>query len=700
MKTYATMKAKRLHIRLGDIIALAAITLVLNLGFALPAHAYVDPSVMTYTIQALAGVAVALSTVIGVVWRRLRRKVYKTFNIDENKGKLVEPDVKAISPDLAIKASEAAMAPGSFGAKAHEDSDLKYKPAKWHKRILPAALISTFTTATLLLVAPYELVAANSDSLLFGLEDIWAPVAIATLVVDAIVFAILLAFRGKAFKIACSLVFAFGACCYLQALFMNFALPAANGYPVDWGEYTTVTVESALMWVAVFAIVIAFGARSSWKAQRIVPLAAAALIFVQGAGVASLFMDDPTKSIAQQSEEQAIAESIVTDDGLYDLDPNSNVVVFVLDTIDTTLLMPLMDSNPEYFEGMTDFTFFNDVSGSMVPTRYGAGFLYTGVMPSKDEPFQTWWDERYDRSSFVKDIKAQGYSVDIYTDSLFNGVQELDEYVDNIHPLTEAAQLDSPESVVLMLWKCAMYRDMTWALKAPFWFYTEEVNDSMTSKEKGWEQSSPYRMNDSLYYADLKERGLTLSDTGSNGAFKFIHLLGSHWPYVLDENAQATPLNESDIDRQTLGSFKIVGDYIQDMKDLGVYDSSTIIVTSDHGIFDYGPELEELDRPTSPIMFVKPANPENPGQPLATSEVPITHAHFHPTVIEAVGGDWQAYGTPALKETPNDDTRYYYMTVHDGKVDHSVKEYAIDGDVKDLSNWELTSFEWKLNTTW
>ena len=32
----------------------------------LPALAYVDPSVMTYTIQALAGVAVALSTVAGV----------------------------------------------------------------------------------------------------------------------------------------------------------------------------------------------------------------------------------------------------------------------------------------------------------------------------------------------------------------------------------------------------------------------------------------------------------------------------------------------------------------------------------------------------------------------------------------------------------------------------------------------------------
>lgn len=700
MKTYAITKAQKACIHLADIAVLTLIALVLNLGLASPAHAYVDPSVMTYTIQALAGVAVALSTVIGVVWRRLRRKLYKTFNIDENRGKLVEPDVAAVSPDAAAKATDDATKPGSFGALAHEDPDLKYKPKRWHARILPAALISTFATATLLLVAPYELVAANSDSLLFGLQDIWAPVAIAALIVDVIVFAVMMAFRGKAFKVACALVFAFGACCYLQALLMNFALPAANGYPVDWSQYTTITVESALMWIAVIAICIVFGVKGSWKMQRVIPLAAAAMIFVQGAGVASLFIDDPTKSIAQQSEEQSAETPVVTDDGLYELASENNVVVFVLDMIDTTLLMPLMDSNPEYFEGLTDFTFFDDVSGAMVPTRYGAGFLYTGVMPSKDEPFQTWWNERYERSTFIEDIKAQGYSVDLYTDSLFNGIEELDDYVDNIHPLTEASTLDSPESVVKVLWKCAMYRDMTWALKAPFWFYTEEVNNSMTTKEKNWEQSSPYRMNDSLYYADLQERGLSLVDNDSTGAFKFIHLLGSHWPYVLDENAQATPLNESDIDKQTLGSFRIVGDYIQMMKDLGVYDDATIIITSDHGIFDYGPELEELDRPTSPIMFVKPANPDSPGQPLATSDIPITHAHFHPTVIEAVGGDWQAYGTPALKEADNDDVRYYYMTVHDGKVDHTVKEYAIDGDVKDMDNWALTGFQWTLNTEW
>ena len=58
-------------------------------SFALPhvAYAYVDPSVMTYTIQAVAGVAVALAAVAGVALRRTRRWLVRALGIDENARK-------------------------------------------------------------------------------------------------------------------------------------------------------------------------------------------------------------------------------------------------------------------------------------------------------------------------------------------------------------------------------------------------------------------------------------------------------------------------------------------------------------------------------------------------------------------------------------------------------------------------------------
>jgi len=54
---------------------------------------YVDPSVMSYTIQAIAGVAIALGVVFGVIWRKVKRGANKVLNRDENAGKEVEDEI-------------------------------------------------------------------------------------------------------------------------------------------------------------------------------------------------------------------------------------------------------------------------------------------------------------------------------------------------------------------------------------------------------------------------------------------------------------------------------------------------------------------------------------------------------------------------------------------------------------------------------
>lgn len=66
-----------------------------------PILAYVDPSVMTYTIQAVAGVVIALGAVIGVTWRIMRKKAQKVLKIDENSKKEVEEDVQIIDENAA-----------------------------------------------------------------------------------------------------------------------------------------------------------------------------------------------------------------------------------------------------------------------------------------------------------------------------------------------------------------------------------------------------------------------------------------------------------------------------------------------------------------------------------------------------------------------------------------------------------------------
>ncbi len=49
---------------------------------------------MSYTVQAVAGVVIALGVVFGVVWRKVKKGANKALGRDENAGKEVEDEVE------------------------------------------------------------------------------------------------------------------------------------------------------------------------------------------------------------------------------------------------------------------------------------------------------------------------------------------------------------------------------------------------------------------------------------------------------------------------------------------------------------------------------------------------------------------------------------------------------------------------------
>ncbi len=53
---------------------------------------YIDPSVTTYLIQAVAGVVIAVGAGLAIYFHKAKKKVNDKLGIDENKGKEVESD--------------------------------------------------------------------------------------------------------------------------------------------------------------------------------------------------------------------------------------------------------------------------------------------------------------------------------------------------------------------------------------------------------------------------------------------------------------------------------------------------------------------------------------------------------------------------------------------------------------------------------
>lgn len=56
------------------------------------AFGYIDPSVMTYAIQAIAGVIIAAGAGLAIYFRKAKKKVQDKLGIDENANKEVESD--------------------------------------------------------------------------------------------------------------------------------------------------------------------------------------------------------------------------------------------------------------------------------------------------------------------------------------------------------------------------------------------------------------------------------------------------------------------------------------------------------------------------------------------------------------------------------------------------------------------------------
>ena len=671
-----------------DSVALLAMAACLWVGLSCPALAYVDPSVMTYTIQALAGVAVALSAVIGVAWRRLRRVVLRVLKVDENAGKTVETHVSRVvdaSPDLPTSKPTTLMAPkgGAYDGA----------PLTWPKRFGIALVAMALFMFTNFVAAPYEIVGANGDSLLFNLHDVWIVMLAFAFLAGTAVALLLSALRGRAFDVAVAIVFALGAASLAQALFMNGGLPTADGKAVDWGGFAGSTATSLVVWAALVAAAIVFVVKVPSLGRLGLCSLAVVLMLVQGVGVARYVK----RAITQP------AEYMVSKQGLFEVSDKSNVIVFIVDTVDTQEFDTVLADYPDTLDSFTGFTYFRNSVGSMIPTAYGVPFLTTGQMLNAGDDYASYVDGRWEKGSFISDVANDAnYSVSLYADCLYTGKSLYGDMTDNIHPAADKGV--DVWATIGILSKVSLYRNAPWAAKSAFWYYTDDMNQAVLGIGSGEtsDYDTPYVIDDGAYYDELKSRGLSVSDEQDKaGALKVIHLNGSHVPFVYDENMDV-PEGGSTMEQQTRGVFRIVEQYLDDLKELGVYDDSTIIITADHGYWgstlhgESAPTTDDLNHPISPVCLVKPAGARGEYQ---VSEAPVSHADFQPTVLKAMGdeADAASFGDGTSYFDVSDTAqrlRYFVMERYDGVHETTMDQYVVDGDALDFSNWSYTGVSW------
>jgi hypothetical protein len=193
-----------------------------------------------------------------------------------------------------------------------------------------------------------------------------------------------------------------------------------------------------------------------------------------------------------------------------------------------------------------------------------------------------------------------------------------------------------------------------------------------------------YIANDHRYYKDLTEKKLSFTTAESEKRFTLIHLVGTHPAFTFGRNMEKVePENGSELN-QARAAFTITFEYLDQLKKMGLYEDSTIIVTADHG-----GKSEITDPPPYVSLFVKPSG--SFGTPLAFNNAPLTFDSFRATVIKEAGGNSEKYG-PTYFEVPENAviTRpYFTYYTPQGKTSEVVFEYEITDDVKDIKNWKF-----------
>ena len=673
---------------------MALVAAVAFVAGARPAYAYVDPSVVTYTIQALAAVAVALSAVAGVAFRRSRKVVFRLLGIDENAGKVEEPEVSRIEPGAKDAADAAAVEAFEAASKPAEEA-----PLTWRARFVRALLASGFLCLTVLIVSPVEIVASSASSLTFGLADVWWLILVPGLVAAVLLALAVSALRGRAFRAAIAVICAVGVCAWLQAVALNKGLPVADGRAVPWDEFTTITVISTAVWVCGLAVAITLALRVPKVFRALATALCALLAIIQIVGAASLIINPSGNSIMDNPE-----TIVATSEGLYTVSSKDNVIVFILDTTDSGHVLEMLDNDPGLLDAFKGFTFYADSTAVTIPTHNAIPVLMSGISLASYDSYGEWANNVYADSTFLDDMLDAGYELGIYScESFWNQTSGayMAEHAINIHAASEGEGVSpDPVGTIRILWRCAFYRNSTWLLKRFFWFYTDQINNSMIVDDaSGFNESAPYSYDDARWYRNLQQEGLSVVEGGENGSFRFIHLLGSHEPFLIDEygiNRSPEPLTE---EQQTIGVFRMVGEYLQMLRDLGLYDDATIIVTADHGEWYY--TADPLEHPSCPIMMVKPGGQtaEEAAEPVAFSDVPVSHEDFQATVLKAMGASDEvvaAYGTSILDRDDSPRVRTYLTSRWLSYDNHKeiFDEYEIDGYALDIDNWHLTGRWW------
>lgn len=574
------------------------------------------------------------------------------------------------------------------------------------QKILPSLLCGFAVGFTYIFFGAADTFAGNRGEFLFSFGDFGGYLALIATAVSLLITLVLLIARGTLFRVLFGIFFWIAFMGYVQGTFLNVGMGSLAGDDVGTKISIGFLIFDTALWIITAGLCI-FGALKMKKHEMIKTIAIVLLVMVVGMQTVGCVSNIPkltdkptqttatTKNGSQSGSETTSIETTVetrddeddenvrkylTEMGINEVSGGKNIIVFVLDRFDIDYYNDVVKDDPDFFSKLKGFTFFDDNISLFSRTYPGVATMITGLPYMYDRSAESWLDNVYGTSPFLSDLKKNDYKIKLYTADYYGyrNASSMKGTVENISSVTKYTVNDRAGLVGNMM-ALSLYRCLPSVLKS-----SVGVSTSSFGRVVSYNGKAPaYKVDDPRLHELLKD-GLSADD--SKGSYIFIHMNGCHQPYNMDEDGNRV---ENGASLPAIrGDFRMIYSYIDEMRRLGVYEDSTIVITGDHPSARDDGEIPTQPRITS--LFVKQSGRSD--EPLEYSHAQVCQDNLIATLVKSAGIKTENdYGRSYFEIGEGENvTRHHNFELYDDG-DTRIIDFAVTGKGSDFSNWKIVS---------
>lgn len=483
---------------------------------------------------------------------------------------------------------------------------------------------------------------------------------------------------------------------YIQTLFLNGRMTTIMGQQTDYSGLNPGNIVNLLIWVAIILAPICIWVPFKIKKKefRYEKAFVLSLVIISGMQIAGVVSTAVTTNIPEGFDENPVYFSY---ENTVNLSSENNVIVFVLDSLDVRVVRYIFELYPHLHGYLDGFTLFENHTAEHFDTIPSMVSLLTQhhVPPGMDGP--VYREEAWAKHNFIDTLRENGISANLYLDqsSTFERYELISTRVDNMTSadgLTVNLRPLFTETTRLSLGRLSPYLlKNTWlAPIAPSFssaFFTVHSDDpvSVYIPIVGIES-------DIGFYRFLMQS--EFSADNEQTVFILMHLNSVHahgdiddptsYGYHYDEESGEIRHGGSRWDVGRAG-FEMFNLYFNRMREVGVFDNSTIIITGDHG--------RRSEIPETVSLFIKP--PNSTGALVTDTTTELSIKYLPATILDAAGLPHAAYGISYFDIIngliPAPPVRYLYVvgawTAPNARSHGNYGIWEVIGDANNVDNW-------------